>query len=161
MTSKPVEVRVPITELHYVGSAKIKTTAIEDRPEPMSSPINNPAYCFLHSSSGCHSYLVWGFNLHLPSFNSMLRNINLNATSKTFWLHYKSLEGQWRCQLKAVSWWNILTLAFNERRSLSNIPRNRKKDKSSALSRSKHHYFPKGPFIYYVSTFLGFLDPSM
>ena len=32
-------------------------------------------------------------------------------------------------------------MAFNERRSLSNIPRNKKKKKSSAQSRSKHHYF--------------------
>ena len=45
MTSKPVEVRVPITELYYVGWAKItlveqksKQMAIDDRPEPMSSP---------------------------------------------------------------------------------------------------------------------------
>ena len=43
MTSKPVEVRVPITELHYVGWAKSKQMAIDDRPEPMSSLINNPA----------------------------------------------------------------------------------------------------------------------
>ena len=39
MTSKPVEVRVQITELHYVGWAKIKKMAIDDRPKPMSSPI--------------------------------------------------------------------------------------------------------------------------
>ena len=32
------------TELHYVGWAKIKQTAIDDRPKPMSSPINNPGY---------------------------------------------------------------------------------------------------------------------
>ena len=43
MTSKPVEVRVPITELHYVGWAKIKKTAINDKTEPTPSPINNPA----------------------------------------------------------------------------------------------------------------------
>ena len=42
MTSKPVEVEVPITELHYVGWAKIKTNG--HRCKPMSSPINNPAY---------------------------------------------------------------------------------------------------------------------
>ena len=105
-------------------------------------------FCFIHSSSGCQSYLVWG----PTSFNSewYAAVYKFKCDFKTFWLHYESFEGQWRCQLKAVSWWNILTLAFNERRSLSNIPRNRKKDKSSALSRSKHHYFPKGPFIYYA-----------
>ena len=40
--SKPVEVRVPITKLHYIVWEKIKT-AIDNRPEPMSSPNNNVA----------------------------------------------------------------------------------------------------------------------
>ena len=43
MTSKTVEVRVLITELHYV-SEKTKQKTIDNRPEPMSSLINNPAY---------------------------------------------------------------------------------------------------------------------
>ena len=44
MTSKPVKVWVLITELHYLVEQKSKQTAIDDRPELMSSPINNPAY---------------------------------------------------------------------------------------------------------------------
>ena len=62
MTSKPVEVWVPITELYMFTSLfaftskvlsqtyfkdrseqKSKQTAIDDRPKPISSPINNPA----------------------------------------------------------------------------------------------------------------------
>ena len=42
MTSKPVEVQVPITEQRLV-ERKSKQMAIDDRPVPMSSPINNPA----------------------------------------------------------------------------------------------------------------------
>ena len=46
MTLKLVEVWVLITELHYVAQIeqKSKRMAIENRPERMSSPINNPAY---------------------------------------------------------------------------------------------------------------------
>ena len=40
MTSKPVEVWDLITDLHYMVEQKSKQTAIDNRPKPMSSPIN-------------------------------------------------------------------------------------------------------------------------
>ena len=40
MTSKPVELRVPITELLMLVDQKSKQTDINNRPKPMSSPTN-------------------------------------------------------------------------------------------------------------------------
>ena len=44
MTSKPVEVSVSNTEVSTLVEQKSKQTDIDNRPEPVSSPINNPAY---------------------------------------------------------------------------------------------------------------------
>ena len=41
MTLKPVVLRVPITELPRLVERKSKQTALNDRPEPMSLPIND------------------------------------------------------------------------------------------------------------------------
>jgi hypothetical protein len=41
MTSKPVEVQVPITELSMLVEQKSKQTDLNGRPEPMSLPIND------------------------------------------------------------------------------------------------------------------------
>ena len=41
MTSKPVVLRVPITELPMLVERKSKQTALNDKPEPMSLPIND------------------------------------------------------------------------------------------------------------------------
>ena len=43
MTSKPVEVQVPITELHYVGWAKIKTNGHRQQTWTNVTIINNSA----------------------------------------------------------------------------------------------------------------------
>ena len=50
MTLKPVEVWVPITELHYVGWEKIKTNGHRQQTRTdviTQSPIKNPAYSYL------------------------------------------------------------------------------------------------------------------
>ena len=44
MTSKPVVLRVPITELPTLVEQKSKQTALSDRPVPMSLPINDIPY---------------------------------------------------------------------------------------------------------------------
>ena len=44
MTSKPVVLRVPITELPTLVERKSKQMALNDRPEPMSLPINDLSY---------------------------------------------------------------------------------------------------------------------
>ena len=46
MTSKPIEVRVPIAELDYIGWAKIETNG---HRRQVSSHINNPAYTGQHA----------------------------------------------------------------------------------------------------------------
>ena len=44
MTSKPVVLRVPITELPTLVKQKSKQTALNDKPELMSLPINDLSY---------------------------------------------------------------------------------------------------------------------
>ena len=41
MSSKPLEVRFPITELPMLVEKKSKQTDLNDTPEPMSLPIND------------------------------------------------------------------------------------------------------------------------
>jgi hypothetical protein len=48
MSSKPLEVRVPITELPMLVEKKSKQTDLKDTPEPMSLPINNLSYSRVH-----------------------------------------------------------------------------------------------------------------
>ena len=43
MTSKPVEYGFQLMSCTTLVERKSKQTAIDDRPKPMSSPINNPA----------------------------------------------------------------------------------------------------------------------
>ena len=44
MSSKPLEVRVLITELPTLVEKKSKQTDLNDTPEPMSSPFNDLPY---------------------------------------------------------------------------------------------------------------------
>ena len=44
MSSKPLEVQVPITELPMLVEKKSKQTDLSDTPEQMSLPINDPPY---------------------------------------------------------------------------------------------------------------------
>ena len=44
MTTKPAVLRVPITELPTLVEQKSKQTALNERPEPMSLPINDLSY---------------------------------------------------------------------------------------------------------------------
>ena len=44
MTTKPLEVRVPITELPMQVEKKSKQTDLNDTPKPMSLPINDLSY---------------------------------------------------------------------------------------------------------------------
>ena len=44
MSSKPLEVQVPITELPTLVEKKSKQTDLSDTPEQMSLPINDPPY---------------------------------------------------------------------------------------------------------------------
>ena len=53
MTSKQVVLRVPITELTTLVERKSKQTALNNRPEPMSLPINDL------SSSTFFGHLRW------------------------------------------------------------------------------------------------------
>ena len=48
MSSKPLEVRVPITELPTLVEKKSKETDLNDTPEPMSLPINDLPYSAYH-----------------------------------------------------------------------------------------------------------------
>ena len=44
MSSKPLEVRVPITELPTLVEKKSKQKDLHDTPKPMSLPINDLSY---------------------------------------------------------------------------------------------------------------------
>ena len=44
MSLKPLEVRVPITELATLVEKKLKQADLNDTPEPMSLPINDLPY---------------------------------------------------------------------------------------------------------------------
>ena len=48
MSSKPLEVWVPITELLTLVEKKSKQTDLNGTPEPMSLPINDLSYTFFH-----------------------------------------------------------------------------------------------------------------
>ena len=48
MSSKLLEVRVPITELPTLVEKKSKQTDLNDTPEPMSLPINDLSYFVPH-----------------------------------------------------------------------------------------------------------------
>ena len=47
MSSKPLEVRVPITEQPMLVDQKLKQTDLNDTPEPMSLHINDLSYHFI------------------------------------------------------------------------------------------------------------------
>ena len=71
MTSKPVVLRVLITELPTLVERKSKQTALNDKPEPVSLPIND--LCYPYQYAPTHKLdsmliMVWGFgHLMLPT----------------------------------------------------------------------------------------------
>ena len=61
MSSKPLEAWVPITELPTLVERKSKQTALNDRPEPMSLPINDLSYVLQSTKEYIHRNLEPNF----------------------------------------------------------------------------------------------------
>ena len=57
MSSKPLEVRVPITELPTLVEKKSKQTDLNDTPEPMLLPINDLSY--INDMIDMRKELIW------------------------------------------------------------------------------------------------------
>ena len=90
MTSKPVEVRVLITKLPMLVERKSKQT--DDRPEPMSSSINNPAS--LQQTK--NAVLNWYIALYWNGWKMSKSNFPL------FWKDKNNCSWNLNCQNKCL-----------------------------------------------------------
>ena len=79
MTSRPLEVRVPITELPMLVEKKSKQTDLNDTPEPMSLPINDLPLVSIN------------FKSQILSSYYDKKNLVLNGKPKTYFLFDYSL----------------------------------------------------------------------
>ena len=72
MTSKPVVIWVPITKLPMLVERKSKQTALNNKPKPMSLPINDLSYCKYENKN-------WNYfwNYFQNSYRNSFRNFLL------------------------------------------------------------------------------------